>query len=169
MRTSSRDLHRWPNRAAARTRQTFALLAQTTIHKVTGDGETWPKDTNEPTARTTTPVQQVTQVHPQNGKGDGQPRSVQLVDEKATTQEDAEPDKTTNSGVTDATETITAPTHADWLHADPVPLGTQVNTIRTLHHAQETITLCHQWNSTSPPDPHLNQLDKEQETLSSPK
>ena len=72
-------------------------------------------------ARTTTPVQQVTQVHPRTGKGDGQPRNVQLVDVTATTQEDAEPDKTTNSGVADATETITAPTHADWLHADPVP------------------------------------------------
>ena len=129
------------------------------IYKVTGDGETWPKDTNGPTARTTTPVRQATQVHPQTGKDDGQTRNVQLVDEKATTQEDAEPDKTTNSGVADATEIITAPIHADWLHADPVPLGTQVNTIHTRHHAQEMTTLCHQWNLISPPDPHPNQLD----------
>ena len=84
-----------------------------TIPQTTEGGETWPKDTSELTARTTTPVQQVTQAHPQMGMDAGEHKNAQLVDEKVTTQEVAEPNRTTNSGAPGATETTTATTHAD--------------------------------------------------------
>ena len=91
----------------------FALLAQVTIPQTTEGGETWPKDTSELTARTTTPVQQVTQARPQIGMDAGEHKNAQLVDEKVTTQEVAEPNETTNSGAPGATETTTVTTRAD--------------------------------------------------------
>ena len=80
-----------------------------TIPQTTEGGETWPKDTSELMARTTTPVQQVTQACPQIGTDAGEHKNAQPVDEKVTTQEVAEPNGTTNSGAPGATET----THAD--------------------------------------------------------
>ena len=96
-----------------RTQKTFALLTQVTIPQTTEGGETWPKDTSKPTARTTTPVQQVTQAHPQIGMDAGEHKNAQPVDEKVTTQEVAEPNGTMNSGAPGATETTTATTRAD--------------------------------------------------------
>ena len=84
-----------------------------TIPQTTEGGETWPKDTSELTARTTTPVQQATQAHPEIGTDAGEHKNAQLVDKKVTTQEVAEPKGTMNSGAPGATETTTATTHAD--------------------------------------------------------
>ena len=64
-------------------------------------------------ARTTTPVQQATQAHPQIGMDAGERKNAQPVDEKVTTQEAAEPNRTMNSGAPGATEATTATTHAD--------------------------------------------------------
>ena len=84
-----------------------------TIPQTTEGRETWPKDTSEPMARTTTPVQQVTQGCPQIGTDAGECKNAQPADEKVTTQEAAEPNRTMNSGASGATETTTATTHAD--------------------------------------------------------
>ena len=84
-----------------------------TIPQTTKGRETWPKDTSELTARTTYPVQQAIQAHPQIGTDAGEHKNAQPVDEKVTTQEVAEPNGTTNSGAPGATETTTATTHAD--------------------------------------------------------
>ena len=51
--------------------------------------------------------------HPQIGMDAGEHKNAQLVDKKFTTQEVAEPKRTTNSGAQGATETTTATTHAD--------------------------------------------------------
>ena len=64
-------------------------------------------------ARTTTSVQRVTQAHPQTGTDAGEHKNAQPADEKVTTQEAAEPNRTMNSGAPGATETTTATTHAD--------------------------------------------------------
>ena len=93
--------------------KTFALLTQVTIPQTTEGGKTWPKDTSDLMARTTTPVQQVTQACPQIGTDAGKQKNAQPVDEKATTQEVAEPNRTMNSGAPGATETTTATIHAD--------------------------------------------------------
>ena len=84
-----------------------------TIPQTTEGGETWPKDTSNLMARTTTPVQQVTQARPQIGMDAGECRNAQPADEKVTTQEAAEPNRTMNSGAPGATETTTATTRAD--------------------------------------------------------
>ena len=84
-----------------------------TIPQITEGGETWLKDTSELTARTTTPVQQATQARPQIGMDAGEHKNAQPVDEKVTTQEVAEPNRTMNSGAPGATETTTATTRAD--------------------------------------------------------
>ena len=84
-----------------------------TIPKTTEGGETLPKDTSDLTARTTTPVQQVTQTCPQIGTDAGECKNAQPADEKVTTQEAAEPNRTMNSGAPGATETTTVTTHAD--------------------------------------------------------
>ena len=84
-----------------------------TIPQTTEGGETWPKDTSDPTARTPTPVQQVTQAHPQIGTDAWECKNAQPADEKVTTQEAAEPNRTMNSGAPGASETTTATTHAD--------------------------------------------------------
>ena len=89
----------------------FALLAQVTIPQTEG-GETWPKDTSNLMARTTTPLQQATQAHPQIGTDAGEGKNAQPADEKVTTQT-AELNRTTNSGAPGATEITTATTHAD--------------------------------------------------------
>ena len=99
--------------------KTFTLLAQVTISQTTEGGETWRKDTSDLTARTTTPVQQVTQACPQIGTDTGECKNAQPADKKVTTQETAELKRTTNSGAPGATEITPATTHADWLHADP--------------------------------------------------
>ena len=90
-----------------------------TIPQTTEGGETWPKDTSDLTARTITPVQQVTQAHPQIGMDAGECKNAQPADEKVTTQRTAELNRKTNSAAPGATEITTAITHADWLHADP--------------------------------------------------
>ena len=100
-----------------------------TIPQTTEGGETWPKDTSNLTARTTTPVQQMTQAHPQIGTDTRECKNAQPADAKVTTQETAEPNRTMNSGAPGATEIITATTHADWLCADPAHPDTQVTTI----------------------------------------
>ena len=64
-------------------------------------------------ARTTIPVQQVTQACPQIGTDAGELKNAQLADEKVTTQEAAERNRTMNSGAPGATETTTATTCAD--------------------------------------------------------
>ena len=64
-------------------------------------------------ARTTTPVQQMTQAHPQIWMAAGEQQNSQPVDEKVTTQEVAEPNGTMNSGAPGAAETTTATTRAD--------------------------------------------------------
>ena len=91
----------------------FTLLTQVTIPQTTEGRETWPKDTSDLTARTTTPVQQVTQAHPQIGTDAGECKNAQPVDERVTTQEAAEPNRTMNSGAPGTTETTTATTCAD--------------------------------------------------------
>ena len=91
----------------------FALLTQVTIPQTTEGRETWPKDTSDLTARTTTPVQQATQAHPQIGMDTGERKNAQPVDTKVTTQETAEPNRTMKSGAPGATEITTATTHAD--------------------------------------------------------
>ena len=58
-------------------------------------------------------MQQATQAHPQIGMDAGERKNVQPADEKVTTQEAAEPNRTMNSGAPGATETTTATTHAD--------------------------------------------------------
>ena len=75
--------------------------------------ETWPKDTSDLMVRTTIPVQQVTQAHPQIGTDAGECKNAQPADEKVTTQEAAEPNRTMNSGAPGATETTTTTTCAD--------------------------------------------------------
>ena len=84
-----------------------------TIPQTTEGGETWLKDTSDLMARTTTPVQQVTQAHPHIGTDAGECKNAQPADEKVTTQEAAEPNRTMNSGAPGATETTTATTRAD--------------------------------------------------------
>ena len=84
-----------------------------TIPQTTEGGETWPKDTSDLMARTTTPVQQATQACPQIGTDAGECKNAQPADEKVTTQEAAEPNRTMNSGAPGATEITTATTHAD--------------------------------------------------------
>ena len=65
----------------------FTLLTQVTIPEITEGGQKWPKDTSEPTARTTTPVQQVTQGCPQIGMDAGEHKNAQPVQmTKVTTQ-----------------------------------------------------------------------------------
>ena len=91
----------------------FALLTRVTIPETTEGGETWLKDTSDLMARTTTPLQQATQAHPQIGTDAGECKNAQPVDEKVTTQEAAEPNRTMNSGAPGATETTTAITCAD--------------------------------------------------------
>ena len=91
----------------------FALLARVTNPQATEDGETWPKDTSVPTAKTTILAQQVTQAHPQIGMDTGECKNAQLVEEKVTTQETAELNGTMNFGAPGAIETITATTLAD--------------------------------------------------------
>ena len=81
-----------------------------TIPQTTEGGETWPKYTSELMARTTTPVQQATQAHPQIGMDAGEHKNAQPVDKKVTTQETAEPNRTMNSVAPGAT---TATTRAD--------------------------------------------------------
>ena len=89
------------------------MLAPVTIPQTTEGGEIWPKDTSNLMARTTIPVQQVTQAHPQIGMDAGEHKNGQPVDEKITTQETAEPNRIMNSGAPGATGTTTATTHAD--------------------------------------------------------
>ena len=84
-----------------------------TISQTTESGKTWLKDTSDLMARTTTPVQQATQAHPQIWTDAGECKNAQPADEKVTTQEAAEPKGTMNSGAPGATETTTATTHAD--------------------------------------------------------
>ena len=60
-----------------RTWKTFALLAQMTIPQTTEGGEKWLKDTSDLMARTTTPVQQATQAHPQIGMDAGECKNAQ--------------------------------------------------------------------------------------------
>ena len=110
---SNNDSHKWQRRTALQTQKSFALLAQVTIHKATEGGEIWPKDTNDLMARTTIPVQQVTQACPQIGMDAGKRKNGQPADEKGTTQEAAEPNRTMNSGAPGTTETTTATTRAD--------------------------------------------------------
>ena len=57
-----------------------------TIPQTTEGGETWPKDTSDPMARTTTPVQQVTRPRSQIGTDTGERKNAQPVDMKVTTQ-----------------------------------------------------------------------------------
>ena len=135
-----------------------------TIPPTTEGGETWPKDTRDLTARITTPVQQATQSHPQIGMDAGECKNAQPVDEKVTTQETAELNRTMSSGAPGVTEIITATRLADWLHADPAHPDTQVTTTPTHPHTQETTTPYHQWNHILPPDPYPCLPAKEQET-----
>ena len=135
-----------------------------TIPQTTEGGETWPKDTSDLMARTTTPVQQVTQARSQIGTDTGECKNAQPADAKVTTQETAEPNRTMNSGAPGATEITTVTTHADWLHVDPAHPDTQVTTTPTHPHAQEMTTPYHQWNHILPPDPHPCLPAKEQET-----
>ena len=58
------DSHKWHKGTAASTWQTFTLLTRVTNPQATEDGQTWPKDTSVPMAKTTILVQQVTQAHP---------------------------------------------------------------------------------------------------------
>ena len=84
-----------------------------TIPQTTEDGEIWPKETSDLMARTTIPVQQVTQARPQIGTDAGECKNAQPVDEKVTTQAAAEQNGTMNFGAPGATETTTATTCAD--------------------------------------------------------
>ena len=81
--------------------------------QATEDGETWPKGTSIPTVRTTILAQQVTQAHPQIRMDAGKCKNAQLVEEKVTTRETAEPNGTMKFGAPGAIETITATTLAD--------------------------------------------------------
>ena len=81
--------------------------------QATEDGQTWPKDTSVPTAKTTILAQQVTQAHPQIGMDAGERKNAQLAEENVTTQETAELNGTMNFGAPGAIETITATTLAD--------------------------------------------------------
>ena len=85
-----------------------------TTPRTTEDGETCPNDISDHKPRTTSPVQPVTQALPQTGTDVGEPKNAQLVAWKATTQEDAKPDRTMNFGVPGAIETITAITLAGY-------------------------------------------------------
>ena len=154
-RMSNSDSCKWHRRTIPRTQKTFAMFAQVTIPQITEGGEIWPKDTSDLMARTTIPVQQVTQAHPQIGMDAGECKNAQPADEKVIMQETAKPNRTMNSGTPDATGTTTATTHADWLHIDPSHPDTQVYTIHTLPHAQEMTILYHQWNHhfTTRPSP----------------
>ena len=84
-----------------------------TYPQATEDGETWPKDTSVPTAKTKILAQQVTQAHPQIGMDAGERKNSQLAEEKVTPQEIAELNGTMNFGAPGAIETITATTLAD--------------------------------------------------------
>ena len=84
-----------------------------TYPQATEDGETWPKDTSIPMAKTTILAQQATQAHPWIGMDTGEHKNAQLVEEKVTTQETAEPNGTMNFGAPGVIETITATTLAD--------------------------------------------------------
>ena len=86
---SNNDSHKWHRRMAAQTRKLFTLLAQVANPQATAGGEIWPKDTSDLMARTTIPVQQVTQACRQIGMDAGECRNAQLVDEKVTTPEAA--------------------------------------------------------------------------------
>ena len=81
--------------------------------QATEDGETWPKDTSVPTAKTTILAQQVTQAHPQIGMDTVECKNAQLAEKKVTTQETAELNGTMNFGAPGAIETITVTTLAD--------------------------------------------------------
>ena len=81
--------------------------------QATEDGETWSKGISVPTVKTTILAQQVTQAHPQIGMDAGECKNAQLVEEKVTTRETAEPNGTTNFGTPGAIETTTATTLAD--------------------------------------------------------
>ena len=81
--------------------------------QATEDGETWPKDTSVPTAKTTILVQQATQAPPRIGMDAEECKNAQLAEEKVTTQETAELNGTMNFGAPGAIETITATTLAD--------------------------------------------------------
>ena len=81
--------------------------------QATEDGQTWPKGTSVPMAKTTILAQQVTQAHPQIGIDAGERKNSQLAEEKVTTQETAELNGTINFGASGAIETITATTLAD--------------------------------------------------------
>ena len=107
------DSQKWHRRTVVQTWKTFTLLTQVTIAQTTEDGEIWPKDTSDLMAMPTTPVQHVTQAHPQIGTDAGECKNAQPADVKVTTLEAAEPNRTMNSGAPGATETITATTHAD--------------------------------------------------------
>ena len=67
-----------------------------TIPQTTEGEETWPKDTSNLTARTTTTVQQATQACPQIGMDTGERKNAQPANVKVTTQETAEPNRTMN-------------------------------------------------------------------------
>ena len=98
------DSHKWHKGTAARTWQMFTLLARVTNSQATEDGETWPKDTSVPMAKTTILAQQVDA---------GECKNAQLVEENITKQETAELNGTMNFGAPGAIETITATTLAD--------------------------------------------------------
>ena len=91
----------------------FALLTRVTNPQATEDGETLPKDTSIPMAKTTILPQQVTQAHPQIGMDTWERKNAQLAEEKVTTQETAELNGTMNFGAPGVIETITATTLAD--------------------------------------------------------
>ena len=84
-----------------------------TYPQATEDEETWLKDTSVPTAKTTILAQQATQAHPQIGMDVWERKNAQLAEEKVTTHETAELNRTMNFGAPGATETITATTLAD--------------------------------------------------------
>ena len=88
-------------------------FARVTNTQATEDGKTCPKDTIVPMAKTTILAQQVTQAHPQIGMDPGERKNAQLAEEKVTTQETAELNRTMNFGAPGAIETITATTLAD--------------------------------------------------------
>ena len=81
--------------------------------QATEDGETWPKDTSVPMAKTTILAQQVTQAHPQIGMDAAECKNAQLAEKKVTIKETAELNGTMNFGAPGAIETITATTLAD--------------------------------------------------------
>ena len=81
--------------------------------QATEDGETWPKDTSVPTAKTTILAQQVTQAHPQIGMDAGECKNAQLAEEKVTTQENCRAKRNNELWCTRCNRTITATTLAD--------------------------------------------------------